>query len=304
MPSPNAINLKQLGLLEIVGSGAKELLQGQITIDIEKVKSNYSLHGALCNIKGRIISSFIVTKSLDNEQGFWLIMSKDVLKKTQETLEKYSPFYKVSMEDISLEWTYIGLKELDLNNTLSQFRFLKERNTERKEHFIITKSLNSGYIIVNRASQSIDIKPSNDSDIWDSMNISSLNPEICLETSEIYTPHELNYHLNERIDFTKGCYTGQEIVARMNYRAKTLPRIYKGRCSDTNLKLNMNITEETKDETSQKGGKLGNIIGLRVKGDKSDILVSLKNSSSVDNHFLIGKNLIVKETGSSISLKK
>jgi hypothetical protein len=66
----------------------------------------------------------------------------------------------------------------------------------------------------------------------------------------------------------------------------------------------MNITEETKDKTSQKGGKLGNIIGLRVKGDKSDILVSLKNSSSVDNHFLIGKNLIVKETGSSISLKK
>ena len=157
---------------------------------------------------------------------------------------------------------------------------------------------------MNRTNQSIDIEPSYDSDVWDSMNISSLNPEIFLETSEAYTPHELNYHLNERIDFTKGCYTGQEIVARMNYRAKTLPRIYKGSCSDTNLKLNMNITEETKDKVNQKKGKLGNIIGLRVKDNKSDILVSMKDSIIVDNHFLIGENLIVKETGSSIRLKK
>ena len=40
-----------------------------------------------------------------------------------------------------------------------------------------------------------------------------------------FTPHELGYHLTERVDFEKGCYTGQEIVARMHYRAKKLPKI-------------------------------------------------------------------------------
>ena len=40
-----------------------------------------------------------------------------------------------------------------------------------------------------------------------------------------FTPHELGYHLTSRIDFEKGCYTGQEIVARMHYRAKKLPEI-------------------------------------------------------------------------------
>ena len=51
------------------------------------------------------------------------------------------------------------------------------------------------------------------------------NFEITSRVINKFTPHELGYHLTSRIDFEKGCYTGQEIVARMHYRAKKLPEI-------------------------------------------------------------------------------
>ena len=60
---------------------------------------------------------------------------------------------------------------------------------------------------------------------WELDEIINQNFEITSEVINKFTPHELGYHLNTRIDFEKGCYTGQEIVARMHYRAKKLPEI-------------------------------------------------------------------------------
>ena len=60
MEKSKLISLKHLRVLEISGKGAFDLLQGQITCDIEKIKSERSALGALCNAKGRVVSSFIV----------------------------------------------------------------------------------------------------------------------------------------------------------------------------------------------------------------------------------------------------
>ena len=60
---------------------------------------------------------------------------------------------------------------------------------------------------------------------WELDEIINQNFEITSKVINKFTPHELGYHLNTRIDFEKGCYTGQEIVARMHYRAKKLPEI-------------------------------------------------------------------------------
>ena len=66
---------------------------------------------------------------------------------------------------------------------------------------------------------------SNDKLPWELDEIINQNFEITSEVISKFTPHELGYHLNTRIDFEKGCYTGQEIVARMHYRAKKLPEL-------------------------------------------------------------------------------
>ena len=102
MNKKRLINLNYLNILEIVGEGAIELLQGQLTCDIDKVSSKNPIQGAICNVKGRIISSFIVVAPNDeNTNKFWLIGPELMMKKTQDVLKKYSPFYKVDISILS-----------------------------------------------------------------------------------------------------------------------------------------------------------------------------------------------------------
>jgi folate-binding protein YgfZ len=63
------------------------------------------------------------------------------------------------------------------------------------------------------------------SEDWFLDDINNKNFEISIKSIGMFTPHELGYHLSSRVDFEKGCYTGQEIVARMHYRAKKLPSL-------------------------------------------------------------------------------
>ena len=102
MNKKRLINLNYLNILEIVGEGAIELLQGQLTCDMGKVSSKSPTQGAICNVKGRIISSFIVVAPNDeNTNKFWLIGPELMMKKTQDVLKKYSPFYQVDISILS-----------------------------------------------------------------------------------------------------------------------------------------------------------------------------------------------------------
>ena len=69
------------------------------------------------------------------------------------------------------------------------------------------------------------LNPEESQVLWLIDDINKMNIEITQEISGEFTPHELGYPSTSRIDFEKGCYTGQEIVARMHYRAKKLPTV-------------------------------------------------------------------------------
>ena len=91
-----------------------------------------------------------------------------------------------------------------------------------------------------------------DDEAWKSSIIDNLDPEIYSENSEKYTPQELGYDKNGRIDFQKGCFTGQEIIARMHYRSPGIFSIAKVEIDDTNKSFNEVFTVNDK--------KVGNII--------------------------------------------
>ena len=217
------IEIDYLSILEINGKGSSDLLQGQITSDMDKGSSKNCALGAICNIKGRVLSSFIVSMNPCQEDSFFLISDHQVLQNTKEVLEKYRPFYKCSME-INNEYNFFGIREEDLimdfpeTDLKSSFQnyesFFRLHYLDKKFHLIALKSAEiEGYSI------SSDMEP------WKLDEIICQNIEVSPDIVEKFTPHELGYHLTSRIDFEKGCYTGQEIVARMHYRAKKLPTI-------------------------------------------------------------------------------
>jgi folate-binding protein YgfZ len=218
------IKLEHLSILEINGNGSFELLQGQITSDMEKVSLDNCVVGSICDVKGRVVSSFITYKNAKENNSFFLVGETEALVATKTVLEKYQPFYDCSLrlrKDIKFYAIEEGclirdFPESNLDISSQNYdSFFRLHYLEKKYHliaFIESKEFKGYNISDNKLS-------------WELDEIINQNFEITSKVINKFTPHELGYHLNTRIDFEKGCYTGQEIVARMHYRAKKLPEI-------------------------------------------------------------------------------
>ena len=97
MKRKELIKLEHLSILEINGKGSFELLQGQITSDMEKVSLDNCVVGSICDIKGRVVSSFITSKNVKENNSFFLVDEIKALEATKTILEKYQPFYDCSL---------------------------------------------------------------------------------------------------------------------------------------------------------------------------------------------------------------
>ena len=97
MKGKELIKLEHLSILEINGKGSFELLQGQITSDMEKVSVDNCVMGSICDIKGRVVSSFITSKNAKENNSFFLVGETEALETTKTILEKYQPFYDCSL---------------------------------------------------------------------------------------------------------------------------------------------------------------------------------------------------------------
>ena len=114
-----------------------------------------------------------------------------------------------------------------------------------------------------------------DDEAWKSSIIDKLDPEIYSENSEKYTPQELGYDKNGRIDFKKGCFTGQEIIARMHYRSPGMFSIARVEIDGANKSFDEIFTVNDK--------KVGNILeyanGKYLVSGKTKNFDSLKDST-------------------------
>lgn len=288
MNKKRLINLNYLNILEIVGEGAMELLQGQLTCDMGKVSSKNPTQGAICNVKGRIISSFIVVAPNDeNTNKFWLIGPELMMKKTQDVLKKYSPFYQV---DISI----LSDKDLYGANNDALESFFPDLNFNDNQ-YIRHSSLVLGYldkkirlVITNKGDTIFKDSGEISSDLgdWHLDNFLIKDVEITEDLSEKLTPHEINYDVSERVDFEKGCYTGQEIVARMHYRAKSLPRLYLTEGSNDLAEINMSVENSA-------GRRIGSVVKVLKHHKGNYALISIKADELEEDYKTSGGNTLL-----------
>jgi hypothetical protein len=288
MNKKRLINLNYLNILEIVGEGAIELLQGQLTCDMGKVSSKNPTQGAICNVKGRIISSFIVVAPNDeNTNKFWLIGPELMMKKTQDVLKKYSPFYQV---DISI----LSDKDIYGANNDALESFFPDLNFNDNQ-YIRHSSLVLGYldkkirlVITNKGDTIFKDSGEISSDLgdWHLDNFLIKDVEITEDLSEKLTPHEINYDVSERVDFEKGCYTGQEIVARMHYRAKSLPRLYLTEGSNDLAEINMSVENSA-------GRRIGSVVKVLKHHKGNYALISIKADELEEDYKTSGGNTLL-----------
>ena len=271
------LKLDYLSTLEINGKGSFDLLQGQITADINKVSHDTCVLGAMCDIKGRVISSFIVVKNFKQYDGYILIGNIDSLEILNDALSKFGPFYKTELI-LSDQITIIAIKEscllkdfpeTDLSKTSqTQDNFQRVHYLDKDFHLLIADE------ICAFGTYEID----ENQNLWELDEIKHNNFEISSSTTGIFTAHELGYDKTKRIDFEKGCYTGQEVVARMQYRAKTLPKLLS-------LK-SKNIYEVMSKIYNDQRKQIGIVLSSAQSEDTNHYLLSMnKNYQNQDFEF-------------------
>jgi len=208
-------DLAHLGLLKISGNRSKELLQGQLTCQMDDITSEQSRLGAHCNPKGRIISFFRIFLI---HYSYYLQMPLELIPIAKKALEKYAIFFKVEIEDATN----------DLHKIIINSNQFSDKENESKNLFIFKIADESPHYEVFGSKNDIDELTArlNASDIkhdnlaWQTLETFNFIPNIYPETSEVFLPHELGLPKINAVNFQKGCYTGQEIIARMEYRGK------------------------------------------------------------------------------------
>jgi len=204
------IDLSYLGLLKVTGPDAKRLLQGELTCNVEDISLEQPAFAAHCNAGGRIISLFNLFLLND---AYYLSMPRDLIPLALKGLKKYALFYKVNLYDCSEEWMSVGLK-----GTLP-------KEWIPKDSFILKWDNRFQVVGPNETITALSIELNKTRDCiahqyWIYSHIQAGIPTIYADTSEKFLPHDINLPALNAISFTKGCYTGQEIIARMHYRGK------------------------------------------------------------------------------------
>ncbi len=228
-------DLSQLGLIAVDGADAKTLLQGQLTSDLREISETYTQIGGLCNQKGRILALLRIFQLGDT---VYLQTPVERLAKVLERLRIFVLRSKVSLEDASDTLIRIGLagdRAPDLladqgltppeqDNVLSVHGDLAVmRLSAPVPRFEILGPLAAMTALWTALSR--DATPANPPG-WTLLDIQAGLPNVYDATAEAFIPQMTNLHLIHGVSFHKGCYTGQEVVARMQFLGKLKRRMY------------------------------------------------------------------------------
>jgi folate-binding protein YgfZ len=224
--------LSHEGLLAVRGPDASKFLQGQVTCNLNYLNDSQCSLGARCTPKGRMQSSFRIVSQHD---GFLLAMASELLGPQLTDLQKYAAFSKSKLGDESATWVRFGLSGgdaalLDLGLDLPPQADSVVRNNEllalrladgRAELWAPAEQTNA---LHERLAAQLPQAPLNS---WLLAQVRAGIGQVVGSTRELFIPQMLNLQALGGVSFKKGCYTGQEIVARMQYLGKLKRRLYR-----------------------------------------------------------------------------
>lgn len=221
------------GIITIQGIDSKKFLQSQLTCNLDYLSITQTSLGARCTPKGRMISSFRVIEQAANH--YLLCLDQRLIEKQITDLKKYAIFSKVTLTEESTDWVRFGLSSTDDKLQFLNIDIPTENNQLSRQagQLLIKISHNRFELWIPKAqAQEIEqllnahlaVQPLN---VWLLGQIEAGIGQVFLETSETFIPQMINIQSLGGVSFKKGCYTGQEIVARMQYLGKLKRHLYR-----------------------------------------------------------------------------
>lgn len=284
LPASGMSWLSHERILSVTGADAKRFLQGQLTCDVDLLANPGSTLGARCNPKGRVQSSFRMLRY--SEDGYLLALHEDVLETQRADLGKYAVFFKATISDASEDWVRFGLwgpdaagalehAGLALPERLDQVAITEQGTTIRvpgADRFELWLPTDTASQTVNLLLERIPAGTLND---WQLQQIRLGLGQVSAGTRESFIPQMLNLQLFSAVSFRKGCYTGQEIVARMQYLGKLKRRMFRLLVAgDITLPAGTPVVNPANGQT------LGEVVMSAQTGSGAEILAVLQKDAA------------------------
>lgn len=231
--------LPDFGLIRAVGEDAAPFLHNLLTNDINHIPADGARHAGMCTAKGRLIASFLIWR----EGGDYLLqLSADILPAIHKKLSMYVLRSKVKLADLNDERVLIGIagpQAASLVDAVVGSGVLPHDDKLRTATFAQGTAIRLGaqrFVLAVKAEAAADVWQKLASEArpaglaaWRLGEIAAGQPRIVAATQEAFVPQMVNYELAaiDGVSFKKGCYPGQEIVARTHYLGKVKRRMYR-----------------------------------------------------------------------------
>jgi folate-binding protein YgfZ len=221
--------LTHLGVIRVAGVEAVKFLQGQLTQDVALLGLSEARLAAFCNAKGRMQASFVLFKRSHEE--VLLVCSRDILAATLKRLSMFVLRAKAKLSDASGDFALYGV----VGNTLNTIESIADGSRPAWSKVDIDDAnlvfLHPGAGLPRAlwcapAGSPAPQGPHVDLAVWHWLDVRSGIAMITQPIFEAFVPQMLNYESVEGVNFKKGCYPGQEVVARSQFRGTLKRRAY------------------------------------------------------------------------------
>jgi folate-binding protein YgfZ len=225
-----AAQLPGQGLLSCTGDDARSFLHAQLTSDVAGLDATHARRAGWCSAKGRLLATLLVVPQFD---GFLLQLARDLSPAVAKRLSMFILRAKVKLADVSAAWTQFGVWGAGAAQRLADAGLEVAQDNlgcVRGEHGTVVRLSTARFLVLVPSAESArlaqDLGDAGES-AWALEEIRDGHPQVRLATQDQFVPQMVNLERLGAVDFKKGCYPGQEIVARTQYRGMLKRRMVR-----------------------------------------------------------------------------
>ncbi|MGH8707154.1 MAG: YgfZ/GcvT domain-containing protein [Burkholderiales bacterium] len=230
--SCSAAELQRLGLLSCTGDEARAFLHAQLTSDVAALATGEARVAGWCSAKGRLLATFLVFMRGDE---FLLQLPREIAPAVAKRLSMFILRAKAKLVDASDSWLQFGLWGEGAADRLTALGLAVPQGAMRVAHAdggSVVQVAPQRFLVVvpaARRERMAAIGSATGESAWALGEIRAGRPQVTLTTQDLFVPQMLNLERLGAVDFKKGCYPGQEIVARTQYRGVLKRRMVRAR---------------------------------------------------------------------------
>ncbi|MCM2971387.1 YgfZ/GcvT domain-containing protein [Larsenimonas suaedae] len=268
-PTSTSVPDAPFAIVELDGPGSATLLQGQSSAAIDLVRPPFAPLIAFCTPKGRMIANGQVVAV--GEHRFWLLLDAGLADTVMTHLKKFAAFYKTELTLRSDLQVQKLIAPGDVGHPLPDLPFQMQQHDD----IVWLRHPGEHARFLRIATTRDDTLESASDAAW---RLEDIDAGLCFldgEQSEQWLPQMLNWEALGGISFKKGCYTGQEVVARAHYRGQVKKRL-------VHLSGPRGLALASNDQLSTEDGKRVGSVMVAAESDTTTELLAVVNVSALD----------------------